>query len=296
MSSAAQTPLALSIQSHVALGHVGNTAAVLPLQLLGVEALAIHTVQFSNHTGYGEFKGQVFPAAHVRDLLDGLDARGVLGRIDAVLSGYLGDAATGDVILEAVARIRQTRPGVRYVCDPVMGDTGRGIFVRPGIPEFLRDRAVPAADVITPNQFEFEWLSGTRLSSVAEAAQVARGLLRSARGRPGPELIVVTSLRTPDLPTEHLATLAVSPGQAWVVETPLLPTEPMPNGMGDVFSAVLLGRLLTGHDVPRALEHAVSCLYGLVGQVPPGGRDLPLVAARQEIVAPTARFTAVPLG
>lgn len=288
-------PLALSIQSHVALGHVGNTAAVPPLQLLGVEALAIHTVQFSNHTGYGEFKGQVFPASHVRDVVDGLDARGVLEQIDAVLSGYLGDAATGDVILEALERVRRARPQVRYLCDPVMGDVGRGMFVRPGIPEFLRDRAVPAADILTPNQFEFEWLSGVRPDSMSAIVQAARDLLRGARGRPGPELIVVTSVRTPDVPPGRIATLAVTATQAWQVETPLLVAEPMPNGMGDVFSAVLLARLLTGATVPEALQHAVACLYELVGRVPPGGRDLPLVAARASIVTPGVHFDAVAL-
>jgi len=285
-------PIALTIQSHVAWGHVGNAAAVPALQLLGIEAVPIHTVQFSNHTGYGEFKGQVFPASHVRDVLDGLAARGVLARCDAVLSGYLGDAATGEAILEAVAEIRRQRPDMRYLCDPVMGDVGRGMFVRPGIPDFLRDRAVPRADIITPNQFEFEWLASRTLTSIADAVACARGLLRTGPGRPGPGVIVITSLRTPDVPGDRLATLAVTADAAWQVQTPLLDCEPMPNGMGDVFSAVLLARVLQGDAVPDALTHAVSCLYALVAQVPPGGRDLPLVAARDQVSAPAQRFVA----
>ncbi len=285
-------PIALTIQSHVAWGHVGNAAAVPALQLLGIETVPIHTVQFSNHTGYGEFNGQVFPASHIRDVLDGLAARGVLARCDAVLSGYLGDAATGEVILDAVAEIRRLRPSMRYLCDPVMGDVGRGMFVRPGIPDFLRERAVPSADIITPNQFEFEWLAGVTLTSVADAVRHARTLLRGAPGRRGPSVIVITSLRTPDLPDDHLATLAVTADAAWQVVTPLLDCEPMPNGMGDVFSAVLLARLLIGDAVPDALAHAVSCLYALVAEVPPGGRDLPLVAARAQVSAPARRFAA----
>ncbi len=140
-ASAGEPPLVLSIQSHVAFGHVGNDAAMLPLQLLGIQPVAVHTVQFSNHTGYGEFKGQVFPPAHIGDVLDGLRARGVLARCTAVLSGYLGDAGVGEAILAAVQEIRAVRPGLRYLCDPVMGDVGRGVFVRPGIPEFLRRRS-----------------------------------------------------------------------------------------------------------------------------------------------------------
>lgn len=282
--------LALTIQSHVAWGHVGNSAAILPLQLLGVEAVAVHTVQFSNHTGYGEFKGQVFPASHIRDVLEGLQARGVLERCDAVLSGYLGDAATGEVILEAVATIRQARPQVRYLCDPVMGDVGRGIFVRPGIPEFLRHRAVFAADILTPNQFEFELLTESAVESLPQAIARARTLLRPGSAYPGPELIVITSLRTPDLPADRITTLAVTTAEAWTVETPLIDVSPTPNGMGDVFSSVLIGRLLGGDSIAAALRHAVSCLYCLVCDTPAAGRDLPLVASRHQITQPDTLF------
>jgi len=286
--------IALTIQSHVAWGHVGNSAAVLPLQLLGVEAIAVHTVQFSNHTGYGEFKGQVFPASHIRDVLDGLDARGVLARCDAVLSGYLGDAGTGEVILDAVSAIRQVNPGLRYVCDPVMGDVGRGMFVRPGIPEFLRHRALPHCDVLTPNQFEFEFLAGEPIgASVAHAVAVARKLLRAQATAPGPEMIVITSLRTDDMPADRIATLAVNHAEAWSVQTPHLACEPPPSGMGDVFAATLTGRLLRGEPVAQALSHTVSCLYGLVSHLAPGARDLPLVAARSQITDPDTEFDAV---
>lgn len=283
---------ALTIQSHVAWGHVGNSAAILPLQLLGVETVAIHTVQFSNHTGYGEFKGQVFPASHIRDVIEGLQARGVLALCDAVLSGYLGDAATGEVILEAVAAIRQVRPQVRYLCDPVMGDMGRGLFVRPGIPEFLRHQAMPAADILTPNQFEFEQLTDTPTTSIPDTVASARRLLRPEAGHPGPEMIVITGVRLPDLPPDSIATLAVTAEQTWCVQTPHVELTPMPNGMGDVFAATLLGRLLAGETLPEALGHTVSCLYGLVAKLPQGGRDLPLVMARDQITHPTWRFDA----
>lgn len=181
--SATLPPLVLSIQSHVAWGHVGNAAAVFPLQRLGFEVLPIHTVQFSNHTGYGQFRGQVFGAEHVGEVLLGLRERGVLPRLSAVLSGYLGDADTGRVILEAVGEIRQHNPSVRYLCDPVMGDVGRGVFVNPAIPDFLRDQAIPFANIITPNQFEFELLTGSKPANLQEAVKVARQL----RGR-GPDV------------------------------------------------------------------------------------------------------------
>ncbi|MDR6216400.1 pyridoxal kinase PdxY [Paracidovorax wautersii] len=289
----AEPPLVLSIQSHVAYGHVGNDAAMLPLQLLGIEPVAVHTVQFSNHTGYGEFKGQVFTPAHIGDVLDGLRARGVLARCQAVLSGYLGDAGVGEAILAAVQEIRTQRPEAHYLCDPVMGDVGRGVFVRPGIPEFLRRRALAQASILTPNQYEFEMLHGQPLGSVDDAIAAARALLGSTPGT-GPSLIVVTSLRTPDLPTDRLATLAVTARDAWLVQTPFIDLQPLPNGMGDVFSAVLLGHLLRGASEPDAVSSAVSSLYALVSRTTPGQRDLPLVACREQITAPAERFQATP--
>ncbi|HET9599834.1 MAG TPA: pyridoxal kinase PdxY [Anaeromyxobacteraceae bacterium] len=280
-------PLVLSIQSHVAFGHAGNAAAVFPLQRLGVEAVPIHTVQFSNHTGHGAFRGQVFGADHVRDVVLGLRERGVLPRCSAVLSGYLGDPAIGEVILETVEEVRRARPGALWCCDPVMGDVGRGLFVRPGIPEFFRDRAASTADVLTPNQFELETILGRPLASRADAVAEARALVRAGR-----RAVAVTSLRTPDVPEGRLETLGVGPEGAFTVDTPFLPLAPPPNGMGDVFSAVFLARLLAGAALPRALEHATSALYGLVKRVEPGARDLPLVAAQGEIVAPAEPFTA----
>lgn len=288
-------PLVLSIQSHVAYGHVGNDAAMLPLQLLGIEPVAVHTVQFSNHTGYGEFKGQVFTPAHVQDVLDGLRARGVLARCTAVLSGYLGDAGVGELILSAVQEVRAAHPQAHYLCDPVMGDVGRGLFVRPGIPEFLRKRALSQASVITPNHYEFELLCGGQpLTTVDAAITAARGMLAHMHHSPT-ALIAITSLRTSDLPANQLATLAVTADSAWLVQTPYVDLQPLPNGMGDVFSAVLLGHLIQGRSVPDAVSSAVSTLYALVSRTESGQRDLPLVASRDQITHPAQTFAAAPV-
>ena len=150
----------LSIQSHVAYGHVGNSAAVFPLQRIGVEVWPVHTVQFSNHPGYGAWRGRVFSAATIRLVVQGIEERGVLGECDGVISGYLGSADTGEAVVESVARVKGANPAARYCCDPVIGDVGQGVFVRRGIPEFIKERMLPIADVVTPNQFELDYLVG----------------------------------------------------------------------------------------------------------------------------------------
>lgn len=280
-------PIVLSIQSNVAWGYVGNSAAVFALQRLGFDVLQVHTVLFSNHTGYGQFRGQILSAEHIRDILAGLRERGVLHKVGAVLSGYLGNADTGAAILDAVNDIRHANPGLRYLCDPVMGDVGRGLFVNPAIPGFLRDQAIPFANIITPNQFEFELLTGAKLGSIAEAVTVARQL----RGR-GPDTIIITSLATPDIPADQLGTLAVNGQGAWLVSTPKIDLHPLPNGMGDVFAATLLGRLMEGQALPQALELATATLFSLVKATTAGSRDLPLIAEQAQLVEPDTRFAA----
>src|ERR1700712_5412585 len=152
----------LSIQSSVAYGHVGNSAATFPLMRMGVEVWPVITVHFSNNTGYESWRGPMLSADDVREVVRGIDERGVLAQCDAVLSGYQGAADMGGAVLDAVALVRARNPAAVYCCDPVLGDVGRGFFVAPGLPELMRDTVVPQARVITPNQFELEFLTGRR--------------------------------------------------------------------------------------------------------------------------------------
>ena len=178
----------LSIQSAVAYGHAGNSSAVFPLQRLGIETWPVYTVMFSNHTGYGSWRGPLIPPGDVREVVTGIDERGALAHCDAVLSGYLGAPEVGEVILEAAALVKLRNPGALYCCDPVMGDVGRGFFTRRGVAEFLRDRVIAAADVITPNLFEVEFLTGrtiTTMDELVDAAQMLRAM--------GPDTVLVTS-------------------------------------------------------------------------------------------------------
>lgn len=278
----------LSIQSWVAYGHVGNASAVFPLQRLGAEVWALNTVQFSNHTGYGAWRGQVFGAELIRELVTGIEERGVLGTCDAVLSGYMGDAAIGEAILEAVTRVRAANPQAVYCCDPVIGDVGRGVFVRPGIPEFMRDRALPAADIVTPNQFELEWLTGRAVGTLAEAKEAVRALQER-----GPRCVLVTSLRVEDTPADAIEMLAAEGGHFWRVRTPLLPISV--NGAGDAIAALFLFHRLRWGDVRVAVSSAASSIHGLLRRTAEAGsREILTVAAQDEFVRPSQTFVAEP--
>lgn len=277
----------LSIQSWVAYGHVGNASAMFPLQRLGAEVWAVNTVQFSNHTGYGSWKGSVFSGAQIDEVIDGIAARGVLPTADAVLSGYMGDAAIGTAILDAVSRVKAANPEALYCCDPVIGDVGRGVFVRPGIPEFMADHAVPRADIVTPNQFELDHLTGRTSATLADAKAAVAAL--QARG---PRTVLVTSLHTDATPDDSIDMMAAEGGEFWLLRTPKLPISV--NGAGDAIAALFLYHRLRTGSAAAALEGAGSSVFGLMRRTAEAGsREILTVAAQDEFVAPTRKFTAV---
>ncbi len=313
----------LSIQSWVTFGHVGNAAALFPLQRLGAEVWAINTVQFSNHPGYGSFAGQVTEGTAVAALVAGLAARNVLGEVDAVLSGYLGEAATGEAVLDAVARVRALRPDALYCCDPVMGDRAGGLYVRPEVATLLQQRAVASADILTPNLFELELLVPAllvpaplvpaplvpalatpslptsdpprdrpppTLRRVAEAAQALR-----ARMRPGgPALVLVTSVEALETPPGSIDLLLAGGAGTVLLRTPRLAVEV--NGAGDLLAALFLLHVLRLRDPAAALEQATGAVWGVLARTAEAGQREPMIVqAQDELVSPSRRFSAVPL-
>ena len=279
----------LSIQSHVAYGHVGNAAATFALQRLGIEVWPIHTVQFSNHTGYGAWRGRAFDAAHIRELVQGIGERGVLGTCDGVLSGYMGSADIGSAVLDAVAEAKRANPKARYCCDPVIGDVGRGVFVQPGIAEFMRDQAVPAADIVTPNHFELDALTGRTTATLAEVLSAVEAL----RAR-GPRTVLVTSLVTEETPADAIDLLACDDTGRHRLRTPKLPISV--NGAGDAIAALFFAHCLRTGSAAEAVSLATSAVFGILKRTAEANaREILLIDAQEELVNPSRTFRAEPL-
>ena len=286
----------LSIQSHVTLGHVGNRAAVFALETLGHEVWPVNTVEYSAHPGHPGWRGQAVDPAGVEAVLDGLRRQGVLARAAAVITGYLGGVATGRLALAAALDVRRASPDALYLCDPVIGDDREGRYVADDLAQFIRDRAVPVADILTPNAFELAYLTGRPAATVAQALAAARVLV----GR-GARVVVATSIDAGGgaaAPGCRIATIAVTGGGAWRVTTPRLDTRA--KGAGDLLAALFLGHYLGSGQAGQALARAVSSVYGLIaraGETGGGkpGLDLPLVAGRTEISGPATLFSAEPL-
>ncbi|SCY18312.1 Pyridoxal kinase [Microbacterium sp. LKL04] len=274
----------LSIQSAVAYGHVGNSAAVFPLQRIGVEVYPVYTVNFSNHTGYGAWRGPLISPQDVADVITGIEERGAFGEIDAVLSGYQGGEGIGDVILDAVARVKAANPNAIYACDPVMGNAKSGCFVAPAIPVLLRERVVPAADLITPNQFELGFLTGTDaadLDSTLASVDAARAM--------GPSTVLVTSVERPDRPEGTIEMLAVTDDGAWIVRTPHIPMKA--NGSGDVTAALFTAHFRESGNAADALARTTSSVFDLLQNTYDAGtRELQLVESQEAYAHPRMQF------
>ena len=277
----------ISIQSQVAFGHVGNSAAVFPMQMHGIDVVAVPTTLLSNRPGYATIRGRVLDAQLLADLLRGIEERGAVDAAQMILSGYLGSADNAAVVADFVARARARNPALLYVCDPVLGDRDRGLFVKPDIPPLVRDRLCALADIITPNHFEFEWLCGAKAATSAQMLDTARALM--ARG---PSTVLVTSAELSDTPDGEIETLAIEKSNAWRVRTPKLPISP--NGTGDLFAALFTAARVQGKDTPEALGHAASAISAVLERTAERGtEEMRIVESAEELVHPKRRFEAV---
>ena len=276
----------LSIQSSVAAGAVGNSAATFCFQRLGIDVVRLDTVRFSNHPGHGSFAGGPAPADELARLVDGLDKRNLLGGCDCVLSGYLGTGDQGAVVADALARTRHANPAGLYALDPVMGDRGR-IFVRPDVVEAIRALA-PLADILFPNVFELGLLTGLPTGTLAEVRKAAESLRTAGRAD---RLVVVTSV--PD--ADRLGTFACGAAGSFIARVPTI--DHPAYGAGDSFAALFLARYLGTRDTAAALSLATSSVHALVAATAAKGViDLALVECQTALVTPPAIFPAERLG
>lgn len=279
----------MSIQSHVVYGAAGNSAAVYPMQRLGVDVWPINTVQFSNHTQYGKWEGLPTPTEQISALARGIDAIGELGRCNAVLSGYLGTEEQGAHVLDAVARVKAANPAAIYMCDPVMGHPAKGCVVSPGVQEHHRRASAAAADVMCPNVLELGVMTGTEPKTPAEVLAAARQLVAV-----GPRLVLVKHLAHAGLePGETFEMLLVSRDEAWHVSTPMLPFDRPPVGVGDLTSGLFLANLLHGHAPRAALERTAAAYFEVVQVTSDAGEyELQVVATGDGLVHPRRQFSA----
>jgi pyridoxine kinase len=278
----------ISIQSQVAYGHVGNSAAVFPMQMRGIDVIAVPTTLLSNRPGY--IRGRILDADLVADLLVGIEERGAVDSCQLILSGYLGSPEIAEVVVEFVARSKKANPKLIYCCDPELGDSDPGLFVQAGIPPIFRDVLCPLADIMTPNHFELDWLCGSKATTINEVVKSALSL--SAKG---PSTVVVTGAQLADRPADRIETIAIEGSAIWRLSTPRLPIRPF--GTGDLFASLFVASLIGGSDTPGALAEAVSAVFSVLEQTAAAGaEEMKIVKAASLLSHPVRRFEAILVG
>lgn len=245
----APAPLVISIQSQVVHGHVGNSAALFPMQAAGLEVAAIPTVLFSNTPDYPTLRGAPVPADLFADLLLGAEERGLPQRAAWLVTGYIGSVEVARLTAGFVARCKAAHPTLRYLCDPVMGDHGPGLYVPAELARIMQDDLLPLADLATPNSFELAHLTARPIATLADAQAAARAL----RMAPGAHLIA-TGCVLEDTPGGHLESLILGTDGTTRHPTPHIPVA-LP-GTGDLFSGLLVAGLGRGHGLPQAVDQA----------------------------------------
>lgn len=279
----------LSLQSHVAYGYVGNRAASFSLQRLGHEVITVNTVQFSNHTGYGKFKGDIMSLEHIESIFQGLAELGVLDKLDAILTGYLGNNDLALVLLKWLNQIKINNSELVYCCDPVIGDIGRGIFVQTGVAEFFQNTALNYATILTPNQFELNYLTGIEINTLIDA-QRACNLIHQK----GVKIILVTSLTRIEASDKQIEMLLSTEEATYLIATPRLDMPVAPNGAGDMTAAIFLAKYLETNCLILSLEHTAAALFATFAQtLSLNRRELALIQAQTELVNPTIKFKAL---
>lgn len=283
----------LSIQSHVVYGYAGNKAAVFPMQLLGIDTWALNTVQFSNHTQYGKWKGMVMPKEQIGEIAQGIAEIDALHECDAVLSGYIGAAEQGAEILAVVAKIKALNPNAIYFCDPVMGHPDKGCIVAPGVAEFLRDEAMAQADIIAPNLVELRELTGLPVENFEQAIEAINVILSK-----GPKRVLVKHLSRVGKDLSQFEMVLANQDGIYHISRPLhefVGRDPV--GVGDLTSGLFLANLLNGKSDLDAFEHTANAVNDVMSITQQSGKyELQIIKARNLIVNPESRYQAVKIG
>ena len=275
----------LSIQSHVTYGHAGNSAAVFPMQRMGLEVWPIHTVHFSNHTQYKQgWTGKAVSGDALAEVFEGLEKIAVAGDIEAIVTGYLGDASHCDAIVKIVKAAKAANPNCLYLCDPVMGDPDKGCIVSDGVAESLVGTLMPMADILAPNQFELTRFTGLDVHSIEDGIAACR----KAQSL-GPKTVLAKNLH--GVKSDLFSMLLASGDDCYLAQRPRLTFEREPVGVGDMISATFLAGVVKGASAPEALAHCNAAVFGVLEETAASGEwELQIIKAQAQFETPKHQF------
>lgn len=257
-------PRVLVLSSYVAQGSVGLKATVPPLNHAGCEVISVPTVVLSNHPAHPHVAASAVEADKVARIIGALTANGFLDDLSAVITGYMPSAAHVAVAAEAIAHLKRRPDPPLIVCDPVLGDDPKGLYIPFDAARAIKTELVPLAGVITPNRFELAWLSGRPVSTMDEATAAAQSLA-----------VPITAATSIPAGRDHISTLVISgPVTHWVT---VAKHPSVPHGTGDLFTGLITADLLAGRPIESALQSAAATLDCVIA-ASAGAGDLSLGA------------------
>ncbi|TQS69956.1 pyridoxal kinase [Rhodobacteraceae bacterium] len=259
-------PFVISIQSQVVYGHVGNSAALFPMQAAGLEVAMIPTVVFSNTPDYPTLRGRALPDDFFADLLLGATERALARKAQFIMSGYIGSVGVARQTARFIAQAKAENPDLVYLCDPVLGDTKPGLYVPAEIARVMQDELLPLADIATPNPFELEWLTGHTITSMADLARAYRdlGLGHGAQ-------LIATGCSLSDTPAGQIESVVMTPDTTTRHPTPHLPMAKA--GTGDLFAALVITALAHARPLAKAVDFAQTLTGRALAHAEHLGRD-----------------------
>ena len=249
----------ISIQSQVVYGHVGNSAAVFPMQSKGINVLAVPTTLLSNHPHYPTMRGKILEHKLVEDLLLGIEERGLIEKTETLVTGFLGSIEIANVVDEFISLAQKRNPHMIYVCDPVMGDDDLGVFVDENLLSIFSNKLIPKATIITPNQFELELITGRSARNIEDLQNAAERLINQTT-----KSIVVTGCILKDSEDGYVETIVCENSKVHRIPIKKLPVRPC--GTGDLFTALMISHLSQGKNLILACEAAVSEVFKTLEQ------------------------------
>ncbi|MES2894890.1 MAG: PfkB family carbohydrate kinase [Pseudomonadota bacterium] len=280
-------PLALILSSYVAADRIGGGAQQFALAACGIDPVLVPTVLYGRSPAKGG-RGKAVEADLFHDLLNGVEAQGLFGLADLVITGHFSTPEQVALACQTIARVRAagragaSRPAPVVVVDPVLGDLPKGLYVKPDVARAMADDLVPLADWITPNLWELSHLTGREIADAASVVEAVRAL-----GKPA----LVTSVPAGQ---GEIAMVCSEPAGSTLFAHAR--RDGVPNGTGDLVTAMFGAGLVEGLSGPAAAERAARAAAMAVEAARDWRAfDLPVVALGARLMRPDAEMRIEPL-
>lgn len=246
--------MVIIIHSMVSFGYVGNNTISSVLQMGEIEVVAVPTVLYSNHLGHSTVGGDKISEDLLASVLDGILELGIIKKITTIITGFIGSAEQVKIIADFVERTKKLKPEIRYLCDPVMGDTDKGQYVDPNVPNALIKQLVPLADLLTPNQYEMETIIGRQINIDADMSKLVKEQFNLTK-----QEVIITGVNFEILRKKSIYNYILTGKSCSIIKGQKLDLHPP--GTGDMFTAYICLLMHKGIKLKDAVELSADIVF-----------------------------------